>query len=652
MPLVNYIPQVDNRKYEDILAEARTRIPRYTPEWTDLNDSDPGMTLVQLFAWMTDMMLYRLGKVPELNYLKFLELLGVELRAASPAIAEITFPVLPTSPDAYVIVPMRTQVSAEDPDGPAPIVFETDRALVALAARLASVQAFDGSAYQDFSRFNELALDGFTPFGGSADVDSAFLIGFDSSKPFPQVELDLAITVRDDWSERGMRADSASSANSAKFASADLVWEYWDGTAWAPLSLLKDETLALTRSGHIYLKTPAVGAIKFDSVGEVADPRYWIRARVVRSSYERAPQLLAVRTNTARATQAQTSRDEVLGGSDGRPDQVLRLANTPILQSTLRLEVNEGDGFVVWSEVEDFYGSSDRDQHYILDRTTGEIRFGNGHYGAIPVGNNDFPTSNIVAREYRFGGGARGNVSPGIIKTLMTSIVGIDESKVKNLTAAVAGRDEETLADAKLRVPQSIRSRGRAVTAEDFEQLAIESANIKRAKALPLFHPDFPGVQVPGVVTVIVVPDGTAPNPLPSEGTIRSVCAYLNKVRLLTTELYVVPPTYQKVHVSAEIIADDNADLAAVKVAVEAALLEYFHPLRGGEDGLGWPFGGDIFYSKVYGRVSVPGVERIERLTIELDGDEVPECTNVSIGSGVLVYSTDHDVSVTYSFDE
>src|SRR5207249_4465720 len=105
MPLQSYLPVIDNRRYSDMLDELRTRVPRYTPEWTDLNDSDPGMALAQLFAWLTDMLLYRLGRVPEQNYIKFLELLGVELQPATPAVVDITFPVLNNSPESTVIVP-------------------------------------------------------------------------------------------------------------------------------------------------------------------------------------------------------------------------------------------------------------------------------------------------------------------------------------------------------------------------------------------------------------------------------------------------------------------------------------------------------------------------------------------------------------------
>jgi len=234
-----------------------------------------------------------------------------------------------------------------------------------------------------------------------------------------------------------------------------------------------------------------------------------------------------------------------------------------------------------------------------------------------------------------------------------TSITGVDDNQVANLLAADSGRDEETLDEAKQRAPRAIKSRCRAVTAEDFEYLAMLAANIKRAKALPLFHPDFPGVKVPGVVTVIVVPDSDAPNPTPSDGTLRTVCAYLDQRRLLTTELYVIRPTYQYVEIHVEVIVDDNADLAEVKERIEQTLLAYFHPLKGGDDGQGWPFGGTMFFSRVNHRVfTITGVQSVTRLVILLDGEEMPECTDISITEGALLYSTQHDVQVQYRFDE
>jgi predicted phage baseplate assembly protein len=650
VPLQELVPKIDNRRYQDIVAEARTRIPRYTPEWTDLNENDPGIALVELLAWMSDLLLYRLGKVPELNYLKFLELIGIELLPAEPASAEVTFPVLPGTTEPFVIVPMNTPVSAEAPGDDRPIVFETERSLIALTAALASVQVFDGYAFTDVTLANTEAEDPYPPFGPAAADGAALLLGFEYNAPFPEVRLDLAVFFA--APRTPSTAVECGPAQVPLMNTAEVVWEYWSGSDWRPLSLLKDETRTFLRTGHVLLKTPAKGKMATLSVNGSA-ALFWIRAVVKRTAWDRAPRILAVRTNTVAVQQAETARDEVLGGTDGEPNQVHRLANMPVLPGTLVLEVDEGDGFVEWSRVDDLYGSGPDDRHYVLNRTTGEVRFGNGTRGAIPVANPENPAGNVVARRYRFGGGLRGNVAAGAIKTMDISVPGIAEDQVGNLLPAAGGRDEETLQAAKERAPATLKANNRAVTAEDFEELARRVGTVKRARALPLHHPQFPDVSVPGVVSVIVIPENDEPNPMPSEGTIRSVCALLNRSRLLTTEVYVIPPTYHEVSVTAELVASPTADLGIVKEAVHEALITYFHPLRGGDNGLGWPFGGDIFFSRVYQRMQdVAGVERIERVIITLDGESAEECKDVPIPDGALLFSTTHDVEVHYAFEE
>ncbi len=661
MPLDALLPTIDDRRYDDIVAEARTRIARYTPEWTpvwtDVNDNDPGITLVQLFAWMTEMLLYRMGRVPEMNYIKFLQLLGIELTPAQPARVEVTFPVEETAAAATVAVPPGTQLSAEGAAGEPPILFETERALIAFKARLDRVQVFDGFAYQDVTALNDEFGAGFSPFSRTAQAGSALLLGFTTADPFPATtELDLAF-----WTDPvGGQALSTAAAvqlcglpRTPVFAPAQLAWEYWDGRTWATLTLIKDGTNALTQTGHVLLKTPAAGLVQPLAVGALADSRFWLRARVRTATYERAPRLLGVRTNTTAATQAETIRDEVLGGSDGSPNQLFVLGSRPVLAGSLRLEVDEGDGFRTWTEVDDFFASGPRDRHFALNRSSGEVRFGNGFKGDIPAGNVANAGGNVVARTYRAGGGAEGNVAARRLTTLVTPVDGIDGGAVTNLQAAAGGSSEETLDEAKQRAPQTLKNKCRAVTPEDFESLAQQTGVVARARALPLYHPDFPGVEVPGVVTLLVVPEGDAPNPIPSEGTLRTVCAYLNQRRLLTTELYVIGPTYRLVEVEVDLIAGDASDLGQVQQAVEEALLDFFHPLTGGEEGRGWPFGGNIFYSRVYNRVfTVPGVERIERLLIRLDGEEAPECRDVAIPPGELLYSTGHTVNVFSSVEE
>src|SRR6266536_4572887 len=116
-------PSLDNLTFEQIRQRARLRIPRYTPEWTDFNESDPGATLIELFAWLTEMMGYQMNKIPERNYLKFLQLMGLELRQAQPAVVHLTFKPEPGALTAPVLP--RTRVSAQPAGGGLPVIFET-----------------------------------------------------------------------------------------------------------------------------------------------------------------------------------------------------------------------------------------------------------------------------------------------------------------------------------------------------------------------------------------------------------------------------------------------------------------------------------------------------------------------------------------------
>jgi predicted phage baseplate assembly protein len=653
MPLKDEYPTIDDRRYSDIVAEARTRIPRYTPEWTDVNDNEPGMAVVELFGWMTELLISRLGKVPQLNYLKFLELLGIELTPARPAQAEISFPVQPSFPEAYAIVPLHTQVETLQPDEQGrSVVFETERALIALTAALDAVQSDNGVSFQDLSAANGQATPGYQPFGPAPRAGAALLLGFDSVLDFPSVEINLMVWVQ----TRRSRGPLYASCGSTAPPPATLQWEFWDGKDWYSLDLLKDETAAFSRSGHVYLNAPPKGRMVRSPMGKVADPRYWIRARLAAGAYQNAPILLAIRTNTVGALQAETIDGEILGGSNGRPEQVLRLASAPVLDGTLRLVVDEGDGEHIWQEVGDFLASGPDDTHYLLNRTTGEIRFGDGREGRIPVANPS-RRANIIARQYRFGGGLRGNVGASEISSLRGAVGGVDSALIANPFPAYGGGDEESLEQAKARVPQTLKSHQRAVTVEDFELHARAAGGIARAKALPLFHPDFPGVDVPGVVSVIVVPqpdDPTDPAPMPTEGTLRAVCAYLDGRRLATTELYVIAPSYREIAVTAELVCRDDADLAEVKQLVLTALERYFHPLTGGEDssleqgGSGWPFGGDIYYSLVLQRLLVPGVRRVASLELTLEGETWPVCTDVPLDANALLRNGSHALSVRY----
>ncbi len=687
-------PNLDDRRYNELFEELRSLIPQYAPEWTDHNLSDPGITMMQLFSWLGEIILFRLNRVPERNYIKFLQLIGIEQKPATPAKAELTFTLVVPSPST-IFIPKGTKVSAEvqppppsalaspslPPPAEDPVIFETDEPLITLGATLQTILGFDGANYIDYTQANQIPQQHYPAFGNNTVTGNALLLGFASDNPFPEAEVNLFVRVFIDAVTAPVhRCDIVENENNY---SAIVVWEYWNGADWSKLSLLKDETRALTQTGHVYFRTPKpLNGLQKGILGSVPEQLYWIRCRLENSQYDNPPELDAVLTNTVGATAVTTVKDEVLGSSNGQPNQSFLLRNAPIFAVPLRaveerlrekdaqpanpneverqtlnqalrerelikgflLEVDEGQGSQAWEEVEDFFNSSASDRHYTLNRTTGEITFGDGEEGRIALAG----INNIVVRYYRYGGGARGNVGAGMITNLQSSAPGVD--KVINYWAAEGGADEELIQDTKSRAPKEIKARSRAVTNQDFAFLAQQTpgVRIRRAYTLPLYHPQFTDTPVPGAITVIVIPDSKDPKAIPSQATMQAVCAYLNLHRLLTTEVFIAPPKYVQVKIETTVLARPTANPAAVKTNIETILNTYLNPLTGGEDGLGWELGGEVIHSEVFRRVlMVEGVQRIDELRIIVDGDRLLPCTDAQIPKGFLVFSDGHDINIT-----
>lgn len=543
-------PQLDDRRFDDLVAEAKSLIPRYLPELTNHNESEPAIALLELFAWYTDLLLYRVNQVPDLHLIKFLQLLGIEPRAATPARVDLTFTT--AKADTDVVVPAGTQAAAQGADG-LPVVFELLEGFTAVGRPLAAVQTIDGSAYRDVTTATLTDTQEINPYGSHPEAGAALLLGLAGPAPCTAAPITFMC-----YSGAPTGLGFAKAGAAAAAAPSIAAYEFFDGTSWQPLGLERDETGGFTRSGRIVVFGPGTRAARVP-LGPVATPLYWLRVRMVSGAYERAPRLGRIVTNTVPARAAVTVRDEVLGGSNGLPGQgPFRVSKTPVVPlerpltvpaarsdaatvtvTSLRLEVDEGSGFQVWQQTDDLGVHGPDDTVYQLDLATGEITFGDGAHGAIPTANPALPSSNIVARRWLAGGGLRTNVGAGTITALQTVAPGI--SSVTNLLAASGGTDGESVAEATVRAPAELKSKGRAVTASDFE-LAATEAGAARAYALPRVHPSYPGVEVPGSVTVLVVPDAPGAAPMPTQTTLTNIARALDVERLITTEVHVGPP--------------------------------------------------------------------------------------------------------------
>lgn len=659
--------QLDTRSYSDIVAELRRNIPNYTPEWTDHNDSDPGITLIQLFGFIADMLIWRLNQVPEKNYRKFLQLVGITLSPPTAATVDLTFSLTANDLPNAVLIPQGTPVSLSGSSGGSPVVFETTADLYAAGVDLTAVQTFDGSEYQLITAYNTPDQQWFYPFTPNPGQGMILYLGFDSAFPSGN----FAITFHSvDTGNSVVESALSIQTGFTPPVPANIVWEYWAGSSslWQPLGNVDDSTYALTMTGTVAFDAPSdAQSTQYGLLRNQSDnPLFWIRARVdqlVGTGYESPPRIGDILLNTVGAINAVTEGPELVGASNNQPNQTFTLDNVPVLPKpasvTGIIQVNEGNGYQLWTEVTDFSASSRTDTVYTIDLTTGTITFGDGENGKIPkwlssdgsnLESSDIP--NIQATSYQWGGGSAGNTGANTITSLQTSIPFVNS--VTNLRASAGGQDQETPSDAEARAPMTLKTGMRAVTVEDFTYLAQQTpgARIARATAIPLYNPNTT-TTAPGAITVIVVPEAyDSAQPITSEQTLQLVANYLDTVRLVTSELFVTKPNYRLVEIDAQIVAETSYKSGDVENALIAKLLAYFHPLTGGTDGTGWPFGGTIYYSDTYRQIlETPGVARIVAGSLQtfVDNQLQPSGSDVTLNPQDLVYSTTHQIQVSYS---
>ncbi len=614
MPLS--VPQLDDRTFQNLVDEAKKRIPHYTKEWTDHNVSDPGVTLIELFAYMTEVLLYRLNQVPDLHYIKFMEMLGITLREPVPARAWVTF-WLSQPQNIPIIIGNGTEVASTQTENEPSIIFTSDRDLKIEPPQLGLVMqrmtGQDGVSkiYKEINmRRLEAGVEAMDAFTTVPQVDDALYFGFENnlSRHVLGFEFDF---------------DPAGGAGIDP-TMPPYVWEASTGSEqrWEVCDMEMDTTRGMNTAGRILIHLPEMGKYRIEK-----NEKYWVRVRVRditpsearqgMRGYDRTPRLrkavVASWGGAVQSSHAQVVTKEYLGQSDGTPGQRFLLQRTPVLQRQpaehLAVQIDEAP-LQPWKETIDFSNSSAQDRHYTVESASGEVRFGPAVrqpdgtmklYGAVPPRG-----ATIFFQRYRHGGGQVGNVSAGVLNTLKTAIPYV--SRVANRQPAWGGLDAETLEAAMMRAPAMLRSRDRAVTETDYEFLAREAlpAAIGRVKCLQP-RPGGGSTIAAGQVYLLVIPRLPDPNgyldpkhlELAPEAT-ATLNSYLDERRLLTTRLDIRPPAYNWVAVRVQLRAAPGADQAAVQRAVLARLYKFLNPLTGGPDGKGWEFGRDLFISDVY----------------------------------------------------
>ncbi|GAA1942448.1 putative baseplate assembly protein [Kitasatospora viridis] len=659
-------PDLDDRRFQDLVDEAKRFVMRRCPEWTDHNVSDPGVTLIETFAHLTDHLLFRLNQVPDRLYVSFLNLIGLQVLPPTPARAPVTF-WLSSPARARLTIAAGTRVGTQRTATAESVVFSTVADLDVVPCTLARVRlgppdparaadpAGDGPDAEGTDRSRHLA-DGrpFPAFGPRPRPGDALLLGLCDPVPGCAVRI-------------GFRGRVEGVGVNPKHP--PLAWEAWTGEGWTACEVGLDGTGGLNASGAIVLHVPpahTASVLGGDRAG-------WLRAVVTEPEegqppYTDSPVVDGLTACTVgastEAVHAEPVDREVLGQGEGVPGQRFPLRHAPVLAGygPPVVETSSADGWQEWTLVDSFAGSGPEDRHFGLDPVSGLVLFGPAvrepdgalrRYGAAPE-----KGAEVRIRGYATGGGARGNVPAGALCRLKSSVPSV--TSVENRRPAQGGVDGESLAEAKARGPLLVRSRSRAVTVEDYEVLVREVApELARARCVPAGR-DGEGAGVgAGGVRILIVPaaavvDGRIPfeNLVPAERTLERIAAGLDRVRVVGTRVVLEPPLYRGVTVVARLVARPRVNADRVREDALGALYRYLSPLPGGgPDGAGWPFGRPVQAGEVFGRLQqVSGVELVEDVRLftadPVTGARGREVGRIDLDPNSLVFSYEHQVRV------
>jgi hypothetical protein len=750
MPLP--LPQLDDRRWADLVDEGKALLVRNSPGVTDHNIHDPVITLIDLYAWLTEILVYRANQVPESHRRRFLSFIGYSPLPPQPAEAMLYFEPAAGAP----LLALPAGIEFAD--------YRTLRALNILPLELAAllVEAEDGTFADythDFLDGVPVSLFGAAFYIGFAAITSGVTVTLGFTFDGPSSGLAERRRIIAEWLAQqeacrpvnpgspcpGSPPSPAPSKTLPPHHSVRLIWETFTGTDWTAVAAM-DDTRSLTLDGIVEFAFPAGASTK--AVGPVGTPLFYLRVRVDSGAYDAPVQLQSLVFNAAMSVQstpawrtfilppslvpsgpvpavgsttrfslgfdtkgavslltfhtaATSNGPDVLvlayqppgplpgsltvelvfaGIGNGLPGQQVLLKG-PVEQESLRIFTLVKDDWQEWTLRENFDASLRVDRHFLLDTMTGAVTFGNGERGrAAPKGATVFATYHATdAAQGRVAAGAINSLAPSPHNTAMlTSTQKLALTGIVRNLASSGGEDAEDVTSATARAVETmgahaqlleLASRKRqpsldqiaptevrailaptnAVNVLDIERNALDvpGTRVARARATANYFPELPCFSASGVVTVVVIPDMPVPKPVPSTGLLGAVKRYLFRRRMLTTRIEVRAPEYLEVRVVASVRMKPGASAAGVKTRVLDVLNKFLDPRAGGPEGLGWPFGRDVYRSEILQIIDgTPGVDCVLALSLE-SGTAAPSCGNLGVCPSALVTSGAHRIEVS-----
>ncbi|HEY2900424.1 MAG TPA: baseplate J/gp47 family protein [Polyangia bacterium] len=636
-------PSLDNRTFNDLVAQLIGRIPIHNPEWTNFNRSDPGITILELAAFLLENDIYVANQIPERNRLKFLNLLGIPLHPAASANGLVTF-----ADDRGPLTTLTLNSDISVVAGKTP--FRTTRGLDVLPVQAQmyfkrAVDRPDLLAYYQMLYASQtvpppvtavglyetapMPADGVSPDDA---IDKSVWIAV-LARPTEKDLLDdvrrqlagrtLSLGVVPSLPDEGRQllptgtASNGATGNLRVFIPKlppggllpDDVGARVPAYEALPLRFVSDvlsgpgvvevtlpnSPAALSLWSNMHALESGVGDFppSIDDTEQAARLITWLRVR------SPVP-ILWMGINCASVTQRAHVSAEVLPDGTGDPDQSVTLSQRPVLPATVVITVTPDlpDAVPqVWQEIDDLFAAGPEVPapdpslppgitavpNALTQVYTVDAEAGLVRFGDGVHGARPSVGARIRA-DYDFGVGKAGNLGPGAIAASPALPSGWT---VTNAVSTWGGADAESVDDAEKQIPRYLQHRDRLVNVEDYEVLALRTPGVAvgRVEVLPAFHPDLspnlPG-DAAGVVTLMLLPqsDPTQPSaPEPDVVFLDAVACWLEPKRLVTTELVLRGPTYVPVQLALAIEVVPGLAAADVTEAVKEALTSFLSPL-------------------------------------------------------------------------
>jgi hypothetical protein len=632
---------LDDLTYDDLRLMALRRIPAASGgRWTHHAPVDPGVTLLELFAFLLEQQLFVLDQVPDALTHALLALLGEVPRGTGVATTVVAL--RPRTLAASRILPAGTQIR---PEGAAPsaMIFSTRQDV--LLPPVVSHEVFaDGVSVTDrLERGDSVAVMARHGAAGSLGVEvrlgAPVALGDVGARVAIAVVLDGS-GVAPEW-----HAEAAGAPPPGPLA---LSWSVpGTGGTGGAVEDWQDGTGGLRRSGLITFALPAGAAgadrlrltLSTEAARHAEPPRLTALAvGAVVAEHSRGVEIADHDTGNAARDRLRAELLASLSRLLPISGQMLDLPMefSPVIEDTLALRLADAVGtFHDWVRLPDLGPAAPENRVFSFDRSLGRLVFGDGYAGRVPA-----PATNI-ALSARLGGGPDGNHAAGMIWRAADPGLTFE---LQSLAPAEGGAEPETLAEARARVAGALAARHRAVTSEDFVDLAETAPGIgpHRAFVIAGHDPNFPCLYIADSVTVFIVPRTKIDTPAPraDDGALSVIGARLDAARMLTARVFVRRPAFRPVDLSIEVSTGTGAPGPLAEI-LRPVLSEYLHPGLGGPSGTGWDFGRPLHPSELL-RVTEPALPagaRVERVAIRLGDTDAPaeDCTEVATGPSDLV---------------